>query len=109
MAHELDPNIDAQWARVRGKLKAEFGEATFKSWLKPLTLIAMDKGEIRIAVPTRFMRDWVRAHYAERIRMLWAAENRNVRSIDVVVQSAPVRSEGRQRARSSRRSRRRIL
>src|SRR5689334_1440142 len=93
MAQELDPNIDAQWARVRGKLKAEFGEATFKSWLKPLTLIAMDKGEIRIAVPTRFMRDWVRAHYADRIRMLWAAENRNVRSIDIVVQSALVRAE----------------
>jgi chromosomal replication initiator protein len=90
---ELDPTIDAQWARVRGKLKAEFGEATFKSWLKPLTLVAMDRGEIRIAVPTRFMRDWVRSHYADRIRMLWAAENRNVRSIEIVVQSTPVRAD----------------
>src|SRR5919109_3490710 len=93
MVQEPDPNIDAQWARVRGKLKAEFGEATFKSWLKPLTLVAMDKGEIRIAVPTRFMRDWVRSHYADRIRLLWAAENRNVRSIEIIVQTTPVRAE----------------
>src|SRR5688572_17255942 len=93
MVQESDPNIDAQWARVRGKLEAEFGEATFKSWLKPLTLLAMDKGEIRIAVPTRFMRDWVRAHDADRIRRLWAAETRNVRRIEIVVQTAPVRSE----------------
>jgi len=93
MAHDIDASVDAQWARVRGKLKAEFGEAAFKSWLKPLTLISIDDGEIRIAVPTRFMRDWVRSHYADRIRALWSSENRNVRSIEVVVQTAPVRAE----------------
>jgi chromosomal replication initiator protein len=93
MAHEIDASVDAQWARVRGKLKAEFGEAAFKSWLKPLTLVSIDRGEIRIAVPTRFMRDWVRSHYADRIRALWWSENRNVRSVEVVVQTAPIRAE----------------
>ncbi len=93
MEHDIDASVDAQWARVRGKLKAEFGEAAFKSWLKPLTLVSIDRGEIRIAVPTRFMRDWVRSHYADRIRALWSTENRNVRSIEVVVQTAPVRAD----------------
>jgi chromosomal replication initiator protein len=93
MAHDLDTTIDAQWARVRGKLKTEFGEAAFKSWLKPLTFVSMENGEIKIAVPTRFMRDWVRSHYADRIRALWTGENRGVRSIEIVIQSAPVRAE----------------
>ena len=29
-------SIDAQWARIRGRLRAEVGEAAFKSWLNPL-------------------------------------------------------------------------
>ncbi|HEX6977799.1 MAG TPA: chromosomal replication initiator protein DnaA [Alphaproteobacteria bacterium] len=93
MAQETDTSIDAQWARIRGKLKAEFGEAAFKSWLKPLTLVSIDRGEIKIAVPTRFMRDWVRSHYADRIRALWSMENRAVRSVEIVVQASPPRAE----------------
>jgi chromosomal replication initiator protein len=93
MAHESEMSVDAQWIRVRGKLKAEFGEAAFKSWLKPLTLVSLDNGEIKIAVPTRFMRDWVRSHYADRIRTLWTSENKGVHSIEIVVQSTAPRAE----------------
>lgn len=82
------PGIDQQWARVRGRLRDEVGEAAFKSWLKPLTLTEIDDGEVRIAVPTRFMRDWVLTHYAERIRALWSVENDGVHSVDIVVATA---------------------
>ena len=57
-----DSQINAQWARVRGRLRAEFGEAAFRSWLKPLTLVGHSGGEVRVAVPTRFMRDWILSH-----------------------------------------------
>jgi chromosomal replication initiator protein len=53
----------------------------------------MDRGDIKIAVPTRFMRDWVRSHYADRIRALWTGENRSVRSIEIVIQTSPVRAD----------------
>ncbi|MEO3432302.1 chromosomal replication initiator protein DnaA [Inquilinus sp. CAU 1745] len=87
------PGIDQQWARVQGRLRDEVGEAAFKSWLKPLTLTEIDDGEVRIAVPTRFMRDWVLTHYAERIRALWSVENDGVHSVDIVVAAAaPPRS-----------------
>ena len=75
----VDSALDAQWVRVRARLKGEVGEAAFKSWLKPRTLLAVEDGEIRLAVPTRFMRDWVRTHYADRIRTLWQADNRQQR------------------------------
>ena len=81
-------SYDAEWARVRARLKSEFGEATYKSWLKPLTLIGVADGEARIAVPTRFMRNWVRTHYADRIRAIWHAENEAIKAVDVVLLTA---------------------
>ncbi len=82
---ELEERIAAQWARVRGRLRSEFGDAAFGSWLKPMTLTDVRKGAVRVAVPTRFMRDWVAAHYGERIRTLWAEEDPSVRAVDIIV------------------------
>jgi chromosomal replication initiator protein len=94
MRDESTPTVETQWARVRGKLRAEFGEVAYRSWLKPLTLAGIDDGEVRIAVPTRFMQDWVRTHYAERLRALWKAENKAIRNVEIVVATpaAAVRS-----------------
>ncbi len=82
-----DSQINAQWARVRGRLRAEFGEAAFRSWLKPLTLVGHSGGEVRVAVPTRFMRDWILSHYVERLRGLWQSENPQVAGVEIVVES----------------------
>jgi chromosomal replication initiator protein len=81
--------IDEQWQRVQGRLRQEVGEPAFKSWLQPLRLAAVDDGEVRIAVPTRFMRDWVTTHYADRIRALWRHENGDIQSVEIVVAPAP--------------------
>ena len=42
-------------------------------------------GLVTMAVPTRFMRDWVVAHYGDRLRTLWGGENPQVHTIDIVV------------------------
>ena len=83
-----DAMLNAQWARVRGRLRAEYGEATFRSWLKPLTLAGRRGQDLRVAVPSRFMRDWVAAHYADRIKALWATENPDIKSVEVIVDVA---------------------
>ena len=88
MRDETTASVETQWARVRGKLRAEFGEVAYRSWLKPLTLAGIEDGEVRIAVPTRFMQDWVRTHYAERLRALWKAENKIIRSIEIIIATA---------------------
>ena len=58
----------AKWNIVCGLLRAEIGKAAYQSWLKPITVREMLDGVVRISVPTRFMRDWVVAHYAERLK-----------------------------------------
>ncbi len=75
----------AQWDRVLGRLRVEFGDAVFKSWLKPLTFANAGEGEVVVSVPTRFMRDWVERHYLDRIRAIWSEENSSVRAVSVRV------------------------
>lgn len=77
--------LTAQWDRVRGRLLAEFGEAAFKSWLRPLELNAVRDDAVTMAVPTRFMRDWVATHYAERLRLLWSGENPHIKAVEIIV------------------------
>ncbi len=47
-------------------------------------------GMVTMSAPTRFMRDWVVAHYADRLRALWGGENPSVQGIDIVVQPGSV-------------------
>ena len=80
-----DDAIHAQWTRVKGQLRDEFGEAAFKSWFDPLTLADVCEGQVKMCVPTRFLRDWVVTHYRDRIRSLWSKENSAIIGIDVTV------------------------
>lgn len=75
----------AQWNRVKGRLRDEFGETAYRSWLNPLSLADVNDSKVRITSPTRFVRDWVVTHYGERIRALWAKENTRITAIDIVV------------------------
>jgi chromosomal replication initiator protein len=88
MADDKDPSVEAQWARVRARLRKEVGETAYRSWIKPLTLLAVDRNEARLGATTRFVRDWVRSHYADLIRTAWATENRDIAGVDIAVQPA---------------------
>jgi chromosomal replication initiator protein len=80
--------ITHQWQQVRSLLRAEVGDTAFSTWLKPLDLCAVEGERAVIAVPTQFMRDWVVANYADRIRRLWASMNPAIRSIALNVRPA---------------------
>ncbi len=86
---ERDPNVQGQWARVRARLRAEFGEPAYRNWLRSMTLVEVIDGRVRIAAPTRFLRDWVAQHYADRLRALWNAENSAVTAVEILLGMAP--------------------
>ncbi|MBK8907899.1 MAG: chromosomal replication initiator protein DnaA [Rhodospirillales bacterium] len=83
---EMAP-IQQEWVRISGQLRSEIGEAAYQSWLKPMAVRGVGDGRVTMSVPTRFMRDWVLAHYLERLCSLWEGANPNVQRIDVIVQS----------------------
>ncbi len=78
-------DIREQWERVRAMLRAEFGDTAFGTWLKPIELGPFEGDRVVMTVPTQFMRDWIVAHYADRIRSMWGAVNPAVRSIALSV------------------------
>ena len=80
-----DPSLEAQWQRVRGRLRDELGESAYHNWLKPLTLSGLEGGEVRLGAPSRFLRDWVLSRYGDRIRSLWSSENPKVMSVGLKV------------------------
>ncbi len=78
--------LDEVWNRVRAQLRAQVGEAAFSSWLEPLTLVALREGVLRLAIPTRFMCDWVRGNYADLINSLLTGASEQIDEVEIIVQ-----------------------
>jgi chromosomal replication initiator protein len=75
------------WARVRSNLRESAGARLFEQWLKPMELIE-DGGEgdpdsIRLGLPSAFMTNWVRNHYAERLLLEFRSLLPNVRGVSI--------------------------
>jgi len=83
---DRESQLIESWASVRNRLRTEMGEAAYRSWLKPLVLAGVRNGAVRLAVPSRFMRDWVSSNYKTRIIELWADEDSAVDGVEIVVQ-----------------------
>ncbi|MCC7048207.1 MAG: chromosomal replication initiator protein DnaA [Alphaproteobacteria bacterium] len=77
--------VAACWARIRGRLRGEFGDAAYRNWLKAMTLVEVRDSVVRIAAPTRFKRDWIHNNFGARIRALWQSEDPHVRDIEIIV------------------------
>ena len=51
----------------------------------------MDKGVVRLSVPTRFLRNWIQSHYSEKVLTRWQAEEAEVTRLELSVRSATIR------------------
>jgi len=90
----LDHDVEEQWKRVRGRLRAELGEAAFKTWLRPLSLDGVAGSEVIMRVPSGNMREWVMSRCGARLRDLWLGENDRITGISIQVgapRQAPAR------------------
>lgn len=89
------PELQATWSKVYTQLRDEYGEAVFRSWLKPIKLQAFYQRTLELSVPTRFMRDWIQNHYHDRILKLCQDYNEDIARVQIVVQVASAaRPEG---------------
>lgn len=78
-----------EWTRVLDQLKTEIGDDAFRNWLRPMDVERVDAGQAVITAPTRFLRDWVTTHYADRLLAIWRAENERVTRVSIVVAAPP--------------------
>lgn len=79
------PQLASVWAKIRGNLLAEVGDAEYRNWLRPMTLTGVNGDEVAISLPTGFVRDWVRDRHGARVTALWQAEHPAVRRVDFTV------------------------
>jgi chromosomal replication initiator protein len=90
---EVSDNTDAsRWDRVRRRLRAEVGEDVYSSWFARMEMEDCGAESVRLSVPTRFLRNWIQSHYAERLVTLWRGESPTVKKIDLVVRSSVSRA-----------------
>ncbi len=78
------PHIDL-WPRVAAKMRKEYGDSVYNSWLRPLAAVSADSKRIVLAAPTRFMSDWVQSHYLGRLSDYWQAEVGRPISVELIV------------------------
>ncbi|RDJ26758.1 chromosomal replication initiator protein DnaA [Bosea caraganae] len=67
-------SLPEAWDRVRRRLRAELGEDVFSSWFARVEIGGLVDGVAYLTVPTRFLKSWLEAHYAERLRAHCVAE-----------------------------------
>ncbi len=72
------------WGRVRASLRESAGARLFEQWLKPIELIpSEDSDAIRLALPSAFMTNWVRNHYADRLALEFRQIMPQVRTVQI--------------------------
>ncbi|MUG09091.1 chromosomal replication initiator protein DnaA [Commensalibacter melissae] len=89
---DADPNtlksiLEIHWGRICSRLQVEVGEVEYRTWLKQITLGAIDEDELTLYLPTRFLRDWVRAQYNNKLSQLWHAELPQIRRVELKLTS----------------------
>ncbi len=78
--------LEAAWESIRAGLRRDCGVRTFDGWLKPAELGAFDgdNGELEIVMPSKFMADWVRSHFGDRLQLAWRSTLPVVQMIRIV-------------------------
>ena len=83
-------DIKSSWDRTLSVLRAELGEATFRSWFKHIEFGELTEKKLVLYVPTKFMKDWVHTHYSDRILTILKNDNIPVSSIIFELQKSKV-------------------
>ncbi|MEJ8473426.1 chromosomal replication initiator protein DnaA [Roseibium algae] len=77
-----------RWDRVKIKLRAELGDDAYFNWFGRV-MHEETKGDIiRLSVPTRFLKNWIKSHYEEQLVDLWQHECQDVNEIELTVRGA---------------------
>ena len=85
------------WERVTERMRQDIGEAAWRNWIKPLRVSRLEDGTLTLEANSTLARERVTSQYADRLRVISAAEYGGVRKVEVRVaaQAAPRMSQQR--------------
>ena len=73
------------WGAVRDRLRLEFGQGIFDTWIAPLSLASVERGAVRLSAPRRLIRDYVANHHISRIERAFTQAAPEFVSLDIFV------------------------
>jgi chromosomal replication initiator protein len=80
-----EPAWSEIWTSVRDRLRIEFGQGIFDTWIAPLSLASVTDGHVRLTAPRRLIRDYVASHHATRMERTFAAVSSEFSTLEIIV------------------------
>lgn len=75
------------WEKIQELLLEEYGEAIFKSWFSHIKFSELEKNDLILTVPSRFIREWILSNYFKSIQAYVFSFNHTIKNIDFRVKS----------------------
>ena len=73
------------WVAVLDRLRIEYGQGIFDTWIAPLSLSKASAGQVCLSAPRRLVRDYVASHYAARLERAFTALAPDFTSLEIIV------------------------
>ena len=77
-----DDDLKKNWLIVQNKLKEIYGLDIFKSWIQNVDAREIKHNSLILGVKTRFVRDWIVSHYADKILDFFQKLNSSITRIE---------------------------
>ncbi|MSP06463.1 MAG: chromosomal replication initiator protein DnaA [Candidatus Fonsibacter sp.] len=75
-------NDKARWDLLQQSLSGFYGKDVYTSWLQNINFTKINYNTLVLNVKTRFIRDWIVAHYADKILDLYKKQDANITRIE---------------------------
>ena len=73
------------WPKVIIELKKSLDKDTFQNWIKPISFESQNDKTLILAVPTRFLRDWIIKNYSSVIKRVCLDQGSSINKLAIIV------------------------
>ena len=68
------------WSQVTQRMRRDIGDAAWRNWIKPLRVNRLEAGTLTLETDSTLTRERVNSQYADRLRVISAAEFKTMTS-----------------------------
>ena len=81
-------NLD--WSLIQSDLKIKLGIDVYDSWIKKIRLFEEFNNYILLAVPTRFIRDWITSRYLDQILQIIKSYKKDIIRVEFKIADSKI-------------------
>lgn len=79
--------MDHIWSTVLEQLEERLSAKNFETWIKPINAKEVERGKVRLEVPSNLFREWITEHYLSIVETLLQSVHPDFKSVTVTVNS----------------------